>query len=149
MPSPKKIFLIAGEASGDLQAAALMRALKSKDQNLRFRGLGCSLMAEEGLELIHDLTKEAALGLGDVLRKYFVFRALFYRALKEAMDFKPDLIILVDYPGCNLRFAKQINKAFPVVYYISPQIWALGKNRIQTIRRYINHMIVFFQFERD
>lgn len=149
MPDSQKIFLIAGEASGDLQAAALIRALKAKNPNLHFRGLGGTLMAREGMELIHDLTKEAALGLGDVLRKYFTFRAIFYRALAEVRAYKPDVIILVDYPGFNLRFAKKINKAFPIIYYISPQIWAWGKKRIRAIRRYINHLIVFFQFERE
>ncbi len=148
MPS-KKIFLIAGEASGDLQAAALIRALKKQNPNLHFRGLGGSLMAQEGMELVYDLTKEAALGLGDVLRKYFTFRRIFYQAIKEVHTFKPDVIILVDYPGFNLRFAKKINKAFPVLYYISPQIWAWGKKRIHVIRRYIDRLIVFFQFEQE
>ncbi len=145
----KKIFLIAGEASGDLQAAALIRALKTQHLNLHFRGLGGSLMAAEGMELVHDLTKEAALGLGDVLRKYFTFRRIFYEALKEVQNYKPDVIILVDYPGFNLRFAKKINKAVPIIYYISPQIWAWGAKRIHAIRRYIDHLIVFFQFERE
>lgn len=146
---PKKIFLIAGEASGDLQAAALIRALKSQNQNLHFRGLGGSLMAQEGMELVHDLTKEAALGLGDVLRKYFTFRKIFYRALKEVQNYQPDVIILVDYPGFNLRFAKKINKAVSIIDYISPQIWAWGKGRIKTIRKFVDHLIVFFQFERE
>lgn len=149
MPHSKKIFLIAGEASGDLQAAALIRALKTQRSDLHFRGLGGALMAAEGMELVHDLTKEAALGLGDVLRKYFTFRKIFYEALKEVQNYKPDVIILVDYPGFNLRFAKKINKAFPVIDYISPQIWAWGGKRIHAIRRYIDHVIVFFQFERD
>ncbi len=146
---PKKIFLIAGEASGDLQAAALIRALKTQNPNLHFRGLGGALMAQAGMELVHDLTQEAALGLGDVLKKYFIFRSIFYKALKEVQTYKPDVVILVDYPGFNLRFAQKINKAFPVIYYISPQIWAWGRKRVHIIRRYIDHLIVFFQFERE
>ena len=106
-------------------------------------------MAEEGVELIHDLTKEAVLGLGDVLRKYFLFRSIFWKALRDVRLFRPDAIILIDFPGFNLRFAKKINKQFPVIYYISPQLWAWGKQRIHTIRRTINHMIVFFKFEAE
>ncbi len=146
---PKKLFLIAGEASGDFQGAYLIRELKKIYPNLICRGLGGAKMAEEGAELIYDLTKEAVLGLGDVLRKYVFFRSIFCRALREVDSFKPDAIILIDYPGFNLRFAKKIKKRIPVIYYISPQIWAWGKHRIHTIRRVVNHMIVFFKFEAD
>ena len=144
---PKKIFLIAGEASGDLQASQLIKALKQKSPDLIFRGLGGPLMAHEGMELTHDLTKEAVLGLGDVLKKYFTFRSIFNQALKDVKAFQPDVIILVDYPGFNLRFAKKINKKFPVVYYISPQIWAWHEKRIHDIRKTVDHLIVFFDFE--
>ena len=106
-------------------------------------------MARKGMELIYDLTKEAALGLGDVLKKYFTFRSIFYRALKEVKAFQPDVIILVDYPGFNLRFAKKINKRFPIIYYISPQIWAWAEHRIHIIQKEVDHMIVFFDFERE
>lgn len=146
---PKKLFLIAGEASGDFQGAHLVRELKKLNPNLTCRGLGGSLMAEEGVELLYDLTKEAVLGLGDVLRKYFFFRSIFAKALREVQTFRPDAIILIDYPGFNLRFAKKINKRIPIIYYISPQIWAWGKRRIHTIKQTINHMIVFFKFEAE
>ena len=95
MPS-KKLFLIAGEASGDFHGAHLVRQLKQLDPNLICRGLGGQLMAQEGVELLYDLTKEAVLGLGDVLRKYFLFRSIFYKALKEVQRFRPDAIILID-----------------------------------------------------
>ncbi|MBI4395182.1 MAG: lipid-A-disaccharide synthase [Candidatus Omnitrophica bacterium] len=146
---PKKLFFIAGEASGDFQGAHLVRELKKLNPDLLCRGLGGSEMAKEGVELLCDLTKEAALGLGDVLRKYFLFRSIFKKALSEVQIFRPDAIILIDYPGFNLRFAKKINKRFPIIYYISPQIWAWGKRRIHTIRRTVDHMIVFFNFEAE
>ena len=146
---PKKLFLIAGEASGDLHGAHLIRQLKTANPHLICRGLGGSLMAEAGMELIFDLTKEAVLGLGDVLRKYFLFRSIFNQAVKEVRAFRPDAIILIDYPGFNLHFAKKINKQFPIFYYISPQIWAWGKHRIHAIRKTIAHMIVFFKFEAE
>ena len=146
---PKRVFLIAGEASGDFQGAHLVRSLKQLDPQLKFRGLGGPLMAQEGVELIYDLTKEAVLGLGDVLRKYFLFRSIFSKALKDIETYRPDGIILIDYPGFNLRLAKKIKKRFPIIYYISPQIWAWGKHRIHTIRRTVDHMIVFFKFEAE
>ncbi|OGW86707.1 MAG: lipid-A-disaccharide synthase [Omnitrophica bacterium RIFCSPHIGHO2_02_FULL_46_11] len=144
---PKKLFLIAGEASGDFHGAHLVRELKRLHPDLECRGLGGALMAQEGVHLICDLTKDAVLGLGDVLRKYFFFRSIFNQALDAARRFKPDAIILIDYPGFNLRFAKKINKEFRVIYYISPQIWAWGGQRIHAIRRTVDHMIVFFHFE--
>ena len=146
---PKKLFLIAGEASGDFQGAHLVRALKELDSQLKFRGLGGPLMRGQGVDLIYDLTKEAVLGLGDVLRKYFFFRSIFEKTLKEIQNFRPDAIILIDYPGFNLRLAKKIDKRFPIIYYISPQIWAWGKRRIHTIRRTVNHMVTFFKFESE
>lgn len=106
-------------------------------------------MAEAGMELLYDLTKEAVLGLGDVLRKYFLFKSIFTKAIRDARSFKPDAIILIDYPGFNLRFAKKIDKQFPIIYYISPQIWAWGGRRIHTIKRTVNHMIVLFKFEAE
>ncbi len=146
---PKKLFLIAGEASGDLHGASLVRALKQLNPDLVCRGLGGTLMAKEGVELLYDLTKEAVLGLGDVLRKYFLFKSIFTKALRDVQSFKPDAIILIDYPGFNLRFAKKIHKQFPIIYYISPQIWAWGGTRIHAIKRVVNHMIVLFKFEAE
>lgn len=145
----KKLFLIAGEASGDFQGAHLVKALRTHFPDLVCRGLGGPLMKEEGVDLIYDLVKEAVLGLGDVLRKYFFFRSIFLRALREVETFRPDAIILIDYPGFNLRFAKKINKRFPIIYYISPQIWAWGAKRIKTIRQTVDHMIVLFKFEAE
>ena len=144
---PKKLFLIAGEASGDLQGAALARRLKQLEPTLVLRGIGGPLMASEGIELLHDLTKDAVLGLGDVLRKYSLFRKVFSKALSEIRAFRPDAVILIDYPGFNLRLAKKLNHQFKIIYYISPQIWAWGKRRIHTIKKTVDLMIVLFQFE--
>lgn len=149
MIPPGKLFLIAGEASGDSHGAHLVSELKQLLPNLECRGLGGVKMAQAGVQLIHDLTKEAVLGAGDVLRKYFTFRSIFYDALQAVESFQPDAIVLIDSPGFNLRFAKKINRRFPVIYYVSPQIWAWGGRRIHTIRRTVDHMIVFFEFEAD
>ncbi len=146
MPS-KKIFLIAGEASGDFHGAHLVTALKKIFPSAQFRGLGGAQMKEAGVEILYDLPKEAVLGLGDVLKKYFLFQKIFNLAFRDVQKFAPDAIILIDYPGFNLRFAKKIKLKFPVLYYISPQVWAWGKNRLESIKRTVSHMIVFFDFE--
>ena len=142
-----KIFVIACEASGDGHGAALVRALKELDPSVEFEGLGGPQMRAAGVRLLHEMTRESALGFGDVIRKYFHYRRIFYRALAHVRKTRPDLLILIDSPAFNLRFAKKIRKRIPVIYYISPQIWAWGGRRIHTIRRTVNHMIVILPFE--
>ena len=144
-----KIFIIACEASGDQHGADLIRSLKKLDPTLEFEGLGGLEMQKAGAFLLEDMTQISVLGLGDVLRKYFRFRKIFYRALKEVKTTKPDLLILIDSPAFNLRFAKKISRKIPVIYYISPQIWAWGWRRIHTIRKVVDHMIVILPFEEE
>jgi len=144
----KKIFLIAGELSGDLHGALLVRELKKINPDLRFYGLGGKAMEGEGVQTLFDLPSVAALGLGDVLRQYFLFRKIFHNALDAVFGkIKPDLIILIDYPGFNIRFAKKIKQRIPILYYISPQVWAWGKRRIKTIAKHVSKMLVFLPFE--
>lgn len=144
----KKIFLIAGELSGDLHGALLVREIKKIRPDLRFYGLGGKAMEAEGVQILFDLPSVAALGLGDVLKQYFVFRKIFYNALDQVFNrIRPDLIILIDYPGFNIRFAKKIKRRIPVLYYISPQVWAWGKRRIKTIAKHTDKMLVFLPFE--
>ena len=147
---PKKtIFLIAGEASGDLHGSRLVKELKGLGE-YEFYGLGGKAMEHEGVRIFFDLPSIAALGLGDVLKQYLLFRKIFYQTLDHVFnEIKPDVIILIDYPGFNIRFAKKINKRIPVVYYISPQVWAWGKRRIKTIARVVNRMLVLLPFEVD
>ncbi|MFA7002168.1 MAG: lipid-A-disaccharide synthase, partial [Candidatus Omnitrophota bacterium] len=145
----KTIFILAGEASGDNHGAHLVRELKALHPDLEFTGLGGPRMASAGVRLLHDMTRLSVLGLGDVLRKYFEYRKIFYSALDEARRLKPDAVILIDSPAFNLRFAKKIRRAFPVFYYISPQIWAWGGRRIHTIRRTVSRMLVILPFEEE
>lgn len=144
-----KIFIIACEASGDTHGAALVQAIKRIDSQIEFEGLGGMEMKRSGVSLLEDMTRISALGFGDVLRKYFHFRRIFYRALARVKTVKPDLLILIDSPAFNLRFAKKIRGRVPVIYYISPQIWAWGRRRIGTIRRTVNHMMVILPFEEE
>lgn len=147
-PNQKMIFLIAGEPSGDSRGAELVRALKQQNPALVFVGLGGPLMAAAGVRLLYNLSSLAAIGFGDVLRKYFQIRQVFYQALRHVLKEKPAAIILIDYPGFNLRFAKKINRRLPVFYYVSPQIWAWAGGRIRTIRRVVTRMLVLFDFEK-
>ena len=145
----KKIFIIACEPSGDSHGAHLVEALKKIAPGIEFTGLGGPQMAQAGVRLLEDMTKISALGLGDVLRLYFTYRKIFYRALGEVEKIKPDALILIDSPAFNLRFAKKIKKRFPVIYYISPQIWAWGGRRIHTIKKTISKMLVILPFEKE
>ena len=144
-----KIFIIACEASGDQHGADLVRSIKKMDPAVRFEGLGGEEMKRSGVNLLEDMTRISVLGLGDVLRKYFQFRAIFYRALARIREWKPDLLILIDSPAFNLRLAKKIRRQVPVVYYISPQIWAWGWRRVHTIRKVVDHMIAILPFEEE
>ena len=142
-----KIFIIACEASGDKHGADLVRSIQKLDPTVQFEGLGGAEMKEAGVHLLHEMTRISVLGLGDVLRKYFQFRKIFYETLDYVQKTKPDLLVLIDSPAFNLRFAKKIKRKIPVIYYISPQIWAWGGRRIHTIRRTVDHMVAILPFE--
>ena len=146
---PKKIFFIAGEPSGDLHAAHLARALLQLQPGLKLVGFGGSEMKSAGVEILEDPTRIAVMGFAEVLRHLSEFRRLFRRAVEILDELEPDLVVLVDYPGFNLRFAREVKKrGIRLVYYISPQIWAWDPGRIRTIRRLVDRMIVVFPFEK-
>ena len=144
-----KIFIIACEASGDKHGAGLVRSIQKMDPTIQFEGLGGSEMKRVGVQLLEEMIRISALGFGDVVKKYFLFRKIFYRALSHVKKTRPDLVILIDSPAFNLRFAKKIKRQIPVIYYISPQIWAWGGQRIHTIRKTIDHMMVILPFEEE
>ncbi len=150
MEKIKRILIVAGEASGDMHAASLVRNIKRINPQTEFFGAGGRLLAAEGVRLLSDLVSIAVLGISEVLKNYPKFKSAFNGLLAEAEKKRPDLAILVDYPGFNLRLAVQLAKrGIPVVYYISPQVWAWGKKRIATIRRVVKLVIVVFKFEEE
>ncbi len=145
-----KYFIIAGEASGDLHASHLMAELKKKDSQAEFCYFGGDLMAEQGGILLKHYREMAFMGLFPVLFNLHKIRRNFNIAENKLLDFKPDVLILVDYPGFNLRmaaFAKANN--IRVFYYISPKIWAWKTKRVYKIKKYVDEMFTIFPFETD
>jgi len=151
----RQLAIIAGEASGDTHGVALMQSLRDLDPQIRFSGKGGPKMEQEALAsggLLDNWIAEAGvLGLWDVLRHYGYFRRKFTTLLDELSETPPEAVILVDYPGFNLRLAKAIrNKGIPtkIIYYISPQVWAWNRRRIPEMARALDLMICIFPFEK-
>lgn len=145
-----KYFLIAGEASGDLHASNLMRQLKVYDSNADFMFLGGDLMQAQGGKMLVHYRDMAYMGVVEVIANMGKIRRNF-KVCKEAMlEYKPDAVILVDYPGFNLRMAKFAKQhGLKTFYYISPKIWAWKKRRAYTIKKYVDKMFAIFPFEID
>ena len=146
----KKILIVSGEPSGDLHASNLVKDLKKIDPGLEFFGIGGTLSKEAGVDIVFDITKLALVGVVEVIRHISVVKQAHDAVISRIEAEKPDLAILVDYPGFNLRLAGDLAKrSIPVAYYISPQIWAWGLDRIHLIKKYIQKVVVFFKFEED
>jgi lipid-A-disaccharide synthase len=147
------IYFVAGEASGDNHGAALMASLRKLNVALNFIGRGGPQMrAIAGEQLTDWLDEAAVLGLWEVIRKYGYFRKEFRQAVREVGAAKPDAVILIDYPGFNLRLARALRQKFPaqkLIYYISPQVWAWNRGRIEDMARYLNLMLCIFPFEAE
>ena len=145
------ICFVAGDPSGDAHAARLIDALKTRASDLRFTGLGGHAMELAGMVLLDDLTRTAAIGPFDAARHLARFTRA--RRLLEAhlSAQRPDLAILVDFGDYNLPVIAPLVKRFqvPILYYISPQVWAWGRWRLRYIRRYVDRMAVFFPFEES
>ncbi len=144
------IMMVAGEVSGDVHGARLVSEISKKDKTVRFIGVGGEHMRQEGVHLYHDISELAVLGLVEVLINYPRIRSVFYDVLNVIRERKPDAVVLIDYPGFNIRLAKQIKKlGIPVIYYISPQVWAWATFRKNKIAKRVDKMLVFFEFEKD
>ncbi len=145
-----KYYIIAGEASGDLHASNLIKALHKNDLALNIRAWGGEKMKEAGAEIIKDYRELAFMGFAEVIKNLPQIMRNFSFCKKDITRFKPDAIILIDYPGFNLRMAKWAKEnGYKTIYYISPQIWAWKENRITTIKRYVDKMLVILPFEKD
>jgi len=147
------IYFVAGEVSADNHGAALMRSLRELDGKLQFVGRGGPQMKEIAGEQFKNWIGEAAvLGLWEVIRKYGYFREQFHETLREIRESKPDAIVLIDYPGFNLRVARALRRQAPrqkIIYYISPQVWAWNRGRIKRMAHFIDLVLCIFPFEVD
>jgi lipid-A-disaccharide synthase len=157
------IYFVAGEVSADNHGAALMRSLRELDPGLAFIGRGGPQMQEiagksaigrirGGGQFKNWLGDAAVLGLWEVLRKYGYFREQFRETLKEILESKPDEVVLIDYPGFNLRLARALRRRSPrqkIIYYISPQVWAWNRGRIKKMARCLDLVLCIFPFESD
>ena len=145
-----KYYLIAGEASGDLHAANLMKALKNVDTEASFRFWGGDLMEEHGGAPVKHYRDLAFMGFAEVIMNLRTILGNISFCKKDIANYQPDVIIFIDYPGFNLRIAKWARKeGYKTHFYISPQIWAWKENRIKEIRRDVDEMYVILPFEKD
>jgi len=145
-----RYYIITGEASGDLHASNLMRELKRLDANASFRCWGGERMKEHGCELVKHYRETAYMGFTDVALHLGKIRNLIAYCKRDILSWRPDVLVLVDYPGFNLRMAKFARRnGFRVIYYISPQVWAWNPSRVQKIKARIDHMIVILPFEEE
>ncbi|MDY4998353.1 MAG: lipid-A-disaccharide synthase, partial [Bacteroidaceae bacterium] len=146
-----KYYLIAGEASGDLHASHLMAELRQQDPQAEFRAVGGDLMQAEGATLVRHYRHLAYMGILPVLLHLRTILQGMSECRKDIIRWQPDALILVDYPGFNLSIAKYIHTHthIPVIYYISPKIWAWKEHRIKAIRRYVDMMLCILPFEVD
>lgn len=146
----KRVMVIAGEVSGDQHAARLVRDLKALRGDVEFYGIGGDALRREGVTTLVDAREMAVVGFFEVLARYPFFRRVFNRMAARLAADKPDALLLVDYPGFNLRLAEKAHAlGIPVLYYISPQVWAWHRSRIPKMARILNLLMVIFPFEVD
>ncbi|MEI8012573.1 MAG: lipid-A-disaccharide synthase [Candidatus Omnitrophota bacterium] len=148
--APQTLLIVAGEESGDMRAAALVREIKALCPGTRFIGIGGNRCREAGVDTFTDITELAVIGFTEVIKNFARIKRVFNLTLTRALAERPQAVILVDYPGFNLRLAQELKKnGIKVIYYISPQVWAWKESRVKTIKNTVARMMVLFPFEKD
>ena len=146
----RRFFIVAGETSGDRHGATLMAALLEREPTARFAGIGGVRMRALGMKSLYDAEEMALVGFWEVVRRAPELLHALRRTHAMMEAWKPTRVILIDYPGFNLRLARRAHEAgIPVTYYISPQLWAWREGRIASIRRFVDQLLVIFPFEVD
>jgi lipid-A-disaccharide synthase len=147
----KRIYVVAGELSGDAHGAGLLRSLKEIVPGVEIHGVGGPEMREVAGVGLRDWVEDAAvMGIWEVLKRYGWFKERFAEMLAELKNFQPDVLLLIDYPGFNLRFADAVKKECPktrIIYYISPKVWAWNKRRIPVMAKLLDEVLCLFPFE--
>lgn len=147
---PRDLLIVAGEVSGDMLAAGLVRALRQQDPALRFFGIGGDALRGEGMEILQDCASMAIVGFAEVLGRIPFFIRLLRRLEAVAAARRPAAAILVDYPGFNLRLAARLKRlGIPVFYYVCPQVWAWHRSRIGRLARSVERLFAIFPFEPE
>ncbi len=148
---PKRVYVVAGELSGDAHGAGLLRALKEIVTGVEIHGVGGPEMRNVAGAGLRDWVEDAAvMGIWEVLKRYGWFKERFAEMLAELKKFQPDVLLLIDYPGFNLRFADAVKKECPatrIIYYISPKVWAWNKRRIPIMANLLDEVLCLFPFE--
>jgi lipid-A-disaccharide synthase len=145
-----KLYIIAGEASGDLHASNLIKSLKKENQAIEFRCWGGDKMKAEGVFIVKHIKELAFMGFIEVISNIRTILKNIRFCKEDIEKFKPDALILVDYPGFNLRIAEWAkSKGIKVIYYISPQVWAWKQSRVHKIKRFVDKMFVILPFEKE
>ena len=143
-------FIITGEPSADSHGASVMREIKKLNPNVQFHGIGGTKMEALGLSSMELQSKMAIMGFVEILKHLSFFKSLEKRVIQTILKLQPKRVILIDYPGFNLRIAKKLHgTGIPVTYFIAPQVWAWKEKRVETIRKYVDQLLVIFPFEKD
>lgn len=147
---PPKFFIVAGEQSGDLHGSKLIQAIKKQEPSAVFMGHGGDRMVSSGLEIMHHVNKLSIMGFTEVIKHLPYMINVMGESLEKIKETRPDRVILVDYPGFNLRLAKNCRPHLvPISYFILPQLWAWKENRIQYFHNYIDQSLSIFPFEQE
>ena len=147
----KKIFIVTGEPSGDKIASAVISKLKNINTNIEYMAVGGSHLESLGIKSIFDLKEITYLGFTSVLLNIFKIRNRINKTVEEIIKFKPDILFTVDSPDFTLRVAervKRINKNIKTIHYVAPQVWIWRKNRVKKIKKFIDHILLLFNFEK-
>lgn len=148
--SIKKVLIVTGEASGDLHGSNLVRAMRERNPNISFTGIGGDKMRKAGVKILVSSSDIAVVGLTEILSKIGTIIRAYLKIRAVIRKTHPDLVILIDNPGFNIRLARAAKVAgIPVFYYICPQLWAWGKSRVRKITQRVDRMAVILPFEKD
>ena len=145
-----KVFIVAGEESGDLHASKLVQHIKKYSQHIEFYGHGGDRMEKEGVQIIEHINKLAIVGFVEVIKYLPFMMSVMGKTINWIKENKPERIILVDYPGFNLRLAKESKKlGIPVTYFILPQVWAWKEKRVSILRDNVDQCLSIIPFEQE
>ena len=143
-------FIIAGEESGDVHGSRLILAIKKKYSGCRFIGHGGNKMVEQGLQILENINNLSMMGFSEVIKHLPYMKRVMGQTIKIIKEISPSRIILIDYPGFNLRLIKRISSLdIPITYFILPQIWAWKESRIKILRDFVDQSLSIFPFEQD